>query len=162
LLIITPGTAEDSLRDSVGQPDELEWRVHPFVENARGSVLLVAIILITLIAVWYWGYPGLVVLGALLLVVAMAPYFFPVRYHMTGRGVEIIFLGVRTFRGWEELRNFYPSDVGVHLSTFKRPNALDSFRGSFIRFAPGNREAVLRFLDAHIERTKPAESKPEE
>ncbi|MFH1676187.1 MAG: hypothetical protein ABIC40_04100, partial [bacterium] len=73
---------------------------------------------------------------------------------MTGDGIEIVFLKLKTFRAWDEFRNFYPHDVGVHLSTFRRPSGLDPFRGSFIRFAPGNRDLVLRFLDGHIRREK--------
>ena len=149
-------------RDNGAVPDEIEWRVHPLTENAWRSALLIIIILAVCLGVWLWtGWGGLVVIAAGLLVVSVAPYLFPVRYRMTHDGIEIKFLGVRTFRAWGEFRNYYAHDVGVHLSTFKRPSGLDSFRGSFIRFAPGKQEAVLRYLDDHIKRQDPARGESE-
>jgi hypothetical protein len=148
----------DGQGQTIGEelPVELIWRVHPLSENLWRSVLLVLIISAALMGVWMLsGYPGMVLLGAILLISAVAPYLFPTKYHLTGQGIEIAFLGVKKFRGWEEFRNFYPHEMGVHLSTFRRPGGLDAFRGSFIRFAPGNRDIVLRFLDARIKRSKP-------
>jgi hypothetical protein len=143
-------------------PGEMEWRVHPLTENVWRSALLIAIIVAVCLGVWLWtGWGGLVLIAAGLLVVSVAPYLFPVRYRMTNEGIEIKFLGVRTFRSWNEFRNYYPHDVGVHLSPFRAPSGLDPFRGSFIRFAPGNRKAVLRFLDAHIKRAESARKKGE-
>jgi len=151
-----PGT----FRNVEGVPEELAWRVHPLLESFWRSALLLVIILFSLLGVWcIMPIPGILLIAAVLLVVSVAPYLFPVRYLMTHEGIEINFLGVRRFRSWSEFKNFYPHDVGVHLSTFSRPVGLDAFRGSFIRFAPGNREAVLRFLDAHIKRPKPNSQK---
>ena len=136
-------------------PAEIRWKAHPLKENVWRSVLLFAIIVITCVGVWLWTYwPGMVLLAFVFLVVSMAPYIFPTRYRMDESGIEISFLGVRTFRAWEELRNYYPHEEGAHLSTFKRPNALDPFRGSFIRFAPGNREEVVAHLEKHVKRGK--------
>lgn len=160
-IMMASDAAEGGPESSEALPDELEWRVHPFTENAWRSVLLILIIAAALVGFGSFGYPGLVILCAVFLVVSMAPYFFPTRYRMTASGIEITFVGVKSFRGWEEFRNFYPHDMGVHLSTFRKPNALDSFRGSFIRFAPGNRDIVLRFLDARIRRKPAEEAKPE-
>jgi hypothetical protein len=159
-IMITPGCDADCSKEIEAVPDELSWRVHPFMENAWASVLLIAIIVATLVGVWSWSYsPGWVLIGALLLIGSMAPYLLPTSYHVTRGGIEIVFIGVHRFRGWDEFRNFYPHKMGAHLSTFSRPNGLDSFRGSFIRFTPGNRDAVLRFLDVHIKRSK---HKPDE
>ena len=95
---------------------------------------------------------GVATAALVLLVVSVATYLLPVEYHMTQDGIEITFVGVRRFRGWEEFRNYYPHDAGVHLSTFRRPSGLDSFRGSYIRLAPGDRDRIVRFLDVHIKR----------
>jgi len=134
------------------------------LENAWRSALLLVIIVAVCLGVWQWtGWAGMVLIAAALLVVSVAPYIFPARYRMRRDGIEIVFLGVRTHRGWEEFKNYYPHEMGVHLSPFRRPSGLDPFRGNFIRFAPDNREAVLRFLDAHIKRgdSDPGEGGPE-
>lgn len=145
----------NELQASEALPEEIEWRVHPLFENFWRSALLIVIMAATLVGVWAWtGYGGLVLLALIFLVVSMAPYFFPTRYYLTSEGIEINFLGVKTFRAWSRYKNFYTHDVGVHLSTFTKPNGLDAFRGNFIRFAPNNRDEVLRFLNAHIRREK--------
>lgn len=134
-------------------PEEMAWRVHPLAESVWRSALLIGIITVTCIGAWlFTGWPGMAIVALIVLVISLAPYLFPVHYRMDSRGIEIVFLGVRSLRAWEELKNFYPHDVGVHLSTFRRPSGLDAFRGSFIRFAPGNGKLVLKFLEKHIKR----------
>jgi hypothetical protein len=145
--------ASDDPLDTEAAPGEIRWRVHPLTENAWRSILLAVIIFAACYGVWSWtGFGGFVLIAFILLVVSMAPFIFSTRYFMNSEGLEINFLGIRNFRGWEEYRNFYPHDVGVHLSPFRELSRLDPFRGNFIRFAPGNHEEVIRFLDRHIKR----------
>jgi len=140
--------------------DEISWRVHVLRENYLRSALLIVIILLVSVGVWYWTETPLFVLFTVgILVVSTAPYFFPIEYRLNRDGIEITFVGVKTFRSWDEYRNFYPHDIGAHLSTFRRSNFLDSFRGNFIRFDPARREDILRFLCEHIEGTKSREGK---
>jgi len=143
-----------------GIPDKIAWKVHPFTENFSRSSLLVVIILVSSAAVFTWipSIP-LALLALLFLVISMGPYFFPTSYSADSNGLEIMFLGVKSFRSWDEFRNFYPHDVGVHLSTLRKPGPLDPFRGSFIRFKPGKREEILRFLGKHIKRPEIAGEK---
>jgi hypothetical protein len=151
---VTPVMVPDkaSFTDEAG-PEEIRWRVHPLTENAWKSLLLWLIIAATGIGAYQWtGWPGMGAIAVVLLVVSMAPYIFPTNYLMDVDGIEITFIGVKRFREWTEFRNFLPHKDGVHLSTFKRPNAMEAFRGSYIRFKPGNREEVLRFLEKHIKK----------
>ena len=152
----------ENSRESQGLPEEIRWRVHPFTENPWHSALLMVIIVLVCVGVWSWTlWGGMVTIALVLLVVSVAPYLFPTSYHLTQDGIEIRFLRAVTFRGWEELKNFYPHDVGVHLSTFRRPSGLDAFRGNYIRFGRGNREEVLRFLDDRIKREHPRRDEAE-
>ena len=151
---MTPEKASGDAGELEALPAEYRWRVHLLTENIWKSILLAVIIAGTCIGAWQWtGWPGMALLVLIVLVVSMAPYLFPVVYRVDGEGIEIWFLRVRTFRSWEEFRNFYPHSDGVHLSTFRKPSGLDAFRGSYIRFAPSNRELVIRFLENHIKRT---------
>jgi len=139
--------------DIDGVPDQISWSVHPFTENAGKSVLLVLIILATCVGVFTWvPYVSAVIIALAFLVVSMAPYLFPTHYHADGNGLEIRFIGAKTFRSWDVFRNFYPHDVGAHLSTLRKPGPLDPFRGSFIRFEPGRREEIIAFLEKYIRR----------
>lgn len=134
-------------------PGELRWRVHMLTENWWRSILLISIIVLVLVGVWQWTHtPILVIFGIIMLSGSLGAYFFPVDYRLSSDGIEIFFIGVRTFRSWNEYRNFYPHNDGVHLSTFRRLNWLDSFRGNFIRFTKDNRESVISFLDVYIKR----------
>ena len=154
--------ASDNPMDTEAAPDEIVWRAHPLTESVWRSMLLAVIIVVACYGAWsFSGYAGMALLALVVLIVSMAPYIFPTKYRINDEGIEIVFLGVRSFRGWKEFRNFYPHEMGVHLSTFRRPNGLDAFRGSFIRFAGGNREAVLDFLDSYIEREKKTGSENE-
>lgn len=153
--LVTPAMASENPLETEG---EIRWRVHPLTENAWRSLLLVVIIIATCYGVWSWtGYGGLAIIGFVFLVVAMAPYIFPTRYFMNGEGLEVIFLGVRTFKGWEEYKAFYPHEDGVHLSPFRKLTALDSFRGNYIRFDKGNRKDVIGFLGSHIKKIQKAD-----
>ncbi len=150
---MTPEIASGDAGEPGALPDEIRWRVHLLTENIWKSILLAAIIAGTCFGAWQWtNWPGMALLAFVVLVVSMAPYLFPIVYRVNSEGIEIWFLRIRTFRSWEEFRNFYPHTDGVHLSTFRKPSRLDAFRGSYIRFAPGNRDLVLRFLESHIER----------
>ena len=53
-------------------------------------------------------------------------------------------------RPWTAFRNLYPHAMGVHLSPFDRPSALDPFRGLFLRYAPGMGPAAEAFCRARI------------
>ena len=131
------------------------WMVHPMVEHPFQGALLIGIITFFTWAIWagfgrFYGILTLVVLA-----LSMGPFFLPTSYELDGEGIEITSLFViRHYRPWRDFRNFYVHDVGVHLSTFAKPSRLDAFRGSFIRFAPGNRKQVIAFLNEHIKRTR--------
>jgi len=156
----TPEMASENEREEEATPLRISWRVHPFTEDFWKSTLLVVIIIVASVAcALFTGWWSMAILAFVFLVVSMAPYLFPVRYEMDEDGILITFLGMQTYRGWEEFRNFYPHDVGVHLSTFKKPSRLDAFRGNFIRFSPDNREAILTHLEEHIKRADIADGR---
>jgi len=148
---VNPVMASEKATNNDSGPEELEWRVHPLVENVWKSVLLVVIIItVSILAYQGTGWPGMGVIAILLLTVSMAPYIMPTSYRMDADGIEITFVGVKRFREWAEFRNYLPHHDGVHLSTFRKPNAMEAFRGSYIRFDPCNRDEVLEFLEKHI------------
>jgi hypothetical protein len=145
--------------DDGGNGKTISWRVHPIVERPGQGVLLIGIIIICTWAFWKGFGQFFGILSLVVLVLSMAPFFLPTSYRLDEDGIEITSLFfIRHFRPWSGFRNFYTHNVGVHLSTFIKPSRLDAFRGSFIRFAPGNRRQVIAFLNEHIKRTR----RPEE
>jgi cell division protein FtsW (lipid II flippase) len=145
----------DAQTDGTVSGESLDWKVHPVVERPLQGLLLIGIIIFVTLLFWsgfgqFYGIFCLVVL-----VLAMSTYFLPTFYSMDDEGIEITsWYFVKRFRPWDELRNFYVYDVGVHLTTFTKPSRLDAFRGSFIRFKPGNKDRVVAFLNEHIKRGK--------
>jgi hypothetical protein len=88
-----------------------------------------------------------------MLAIALMKYFFPTEYQITHEGIQIHFLGRTTHRKWIEFQCYYFCRNGIQLSTYPKPNRLDSFRGHFILTGMNN-EGIISFL-----RTKLSESK---
>jgi hypothetical protein len=133
------------------KPVELRWRVHLLTENLWKSALMLIIIGLSLYGAWLWtGLLYMVLAGGLLMMAFLGSYFFPVDYRLDENGIDIRILGVTTSKKWDEFRNYYAHSDGAHLSTFKRPGPLDSFRGNYIRYSPGDREKILGYLDEYI------------
>ncbi len=117
---------------------ELTWRAHPLRDEApRSYAILVALLALSALMNWAFGGWLWSLLAAALLMASLGRYFFPTAYRLTAEGVEVRFLGRRVQRPWTAFRNLYPHPMGVHLSPFERPSALDPFRGLFLRYAPG-------------------------
>jgi len=131
-------------------PGGITWRSHPLLDDWPRSLLAPAALL---------GIAGLVLcagfgifLAALslgLLIVALRRYFLPTHHALSRDGVRTTFLGASRSMKWSDFNNYYPHDIGVHLTPLTRPGALDSFRGTFLRFTD-NREEVLRLVENHI------------
>lgn len=137
--------------------DRLEWTAWPLRDDwPRSGVLLAIIALVSIgVAVSFegvtWGVFSLAVLA-----LSVLRYLLPTRYTFDDEGVCARFAGGERRRRWPEVKAFYPHRDGVHLSPFSRPSALDPFRGMYVRFAPGNREAVLTFLRERVGAPPPA------
>jgi hypothetical protein len=117
---------------------ELTWKAHPLKDDApRSYAVLVALLALSVLMNWAFGGWLWSMLAAAFLFSSLARYFLPTAYRLTAEGVEVRFLGRRVRRPWASFRNLYPHAMGVHLSPFARPSALDPFRGLFLRYAPG-------------------------
>lgn len=130
---------------------ELSWRTHPMKDDApRSYAVLVALLALSVLMNWTFGGWLWSVLAAALLMTSLGRYFLPTAYRLTAEGVEVRFLGRRVRRPWTSFRNLYPHPMGLHLSPFERPSALDPFRGLFLRYAPGMGPATEAFCRARI------------
>jgi hypothetical protein len=124
----------------------LSWRSHPVVDDFPRSVLLVAAVAASCVAAGVcFGGAGYGLLAAALLGGSFARYFVPTRYELNRTGVSVRFLGQTRAVAWGDVRRVSVHREGVHLSPFEQPSRLDSFRGTFLRFA-GNAEEVVSFV----------------
>ena len=129
-------------------PERLCWRSHPLVDDTPRSVLLVGLLTGASVAAGVaFGGVGYAVIAAVVLCGSMGRYLLPTRFELDGSGAASSFLGHRRVMPWEAVQRVSVHREGVHLSPFDRPSRLDSFRGTFLRFA-GNADEVVSFVEA--------------
>jgi len=130
--------------------ETLRWRSHPIVDDYPRSVLLVTAVLAACVAMHMaFGGVGYALLAAAFFAVSLGRYFLPTDYELDQDGATVRFLGtVRRVR-WEEVRRTLLHKEGVQLSPFETPSRLESFRGTFLRFA-GNADEVVSFVESQI------------
>ena len=111
------------------------WVSHPLREEpvAKSVALMVIILGVSLIVGMSFQSGAFASVALVLLVVAMARYFFATRYVLDEAGVGISHLGVRRHYAWAQFRRVARHPNGVFLSTFAKPHRLDPFRGQFLR-----------------------------
>lgn len=125
------------------------WTAHPARRRPDHVALIVAVVALASWAVLETlAAPGLAVLAAVLLVIAVAPFLFPTHYRIDGAGVELRRLGRRQARPWDEIRRI---DIGARaalVSPLARASWLDRYRGLIVQFDGGDRATIVAALDA--------------
>lgn len=126
--------------------DTLRWRSLPLVDDYPRSLVLIATVAAVCTGA-HFAFGGVVyaLLAAAFLAVSLRSYFLPTWVELDEAGVRLRFLGRTRAVAWDEVRRVDVHREGVHLSPFPEPSRLDSFRGTFVRFA-GNAEEVERFV----------------
>ena len=129
----------------------LHWKIHPLKEYWVKStvVILFLSILLTVIQTNFREILFTILAGGMLLI-SLLRYFFPTEYTLTNEGVQIHFLGKSKFRNWSEFQSFYVCRNGIQLSTFYKPNRLDSFRGHYILTTDRDKKEVIEFLRSKL------------
>ncbi|MBM4030301.1 MAG: hypothetical protein FJ291_00775 [Planctomycetes bacterium] len=136
----------------------VRWRSHPIVDDYPRSLLLVAAVIAVCAGVWISFDSALyAALAAAFLAGSLARYFAPTDFELDAQGVSVRFLGHLRRVGWGEVRRFFVAPEGVQLSPFGRPSRLESFRGTFLRFA-GNRDEVVRFVEEQVAARRQAQA----
>jgi hypothetical protein len=115
----------------------------------RSLLLVAAVVAICAAAAVAFEGAGYGVLAAVLLGGSLARYFVPTDVELDEQGATLRFLGQSRRVPWSEVRRVEIGRNGVHLSPFERPSRLDSFRGTFLRFA-GNAEEVASFVQRQV------------
>ena len=130
--------------------ETLSWRSFPVADDFPRSLLLIAAAGAACvgIALSFRG-AGYGLLSAALLGLSLARYFLPTWYELGEAGVAVRFLGQERRIPWAEVKRATVHRAGVFLSPFERPSRLESFRGTFLRFA-GNAEEVVSFVERRL------------
>lgn len=130
------------------------WKIYPLKENKGKSVALVLfLVLVILLVQVHFGQLGFTLLATVLLGGSLLRYFLPTEYRLNAEGIEISFMGRTNFRKWTEFGCFYVCKNGVQLSTFSKPDRLDSFRGHFILLG-NEKDRVISFIKGKLNESK--------
>ncbi len=131
----------------------LTWRSWPFVERPTHSIFLVSFlfllsILLFKITVISWSMPVYYILGMLLVIGNLLPYFVQTEYEMYDTEIVVYYAFIKITRPYSQFGCFYKDKYGVMLSTFKLPRRLDPFRGQSLRFSKSRAEqtALMELL----------------
>lgn len=135
----------------------LQWSSWPFIERKPTSVLLCAFILLIAVLLWNiavvnWQTPWYFIVGMVLFVTSLLPYFIQTDYEIYEDKVRISYLVIKVNRPFSDFGCFYKDKHGIMLSTFKMPRRLDSFRGQSLRFSATRDEMneLVRILNEKI------------
>ncbi len=123
----------------------LSWRSWPFMERPKTSVLLMAFLIFLAWFLWnlavkQWQQPWFYLLGMLLVLGNLLPYFIPTTYYLYEYEIVIYYLFLKITRRYTDFGCFYSDKRGMTLSTFKLPRRLDAFRGQSLRYSKSQAE----------------------
>lgn len=130
----------------------LRWTSHPARRRPDQLALVAAVVLLSAWAIMVsLGSGYLALLGAILLLLAIAPFWMPTHYCLDDDGVEERRWPRRRYRRWSELRRVQIGPGAALVSPFERAHRLERFRGLMIYFDGGPRDAIVAALRARLE-----------
>jgi hypothetical protein len=152
--------SEDHRQENV--PDEqsassddiiLTWKVHLLRDNPKKLLLVIPIFMLSLILCYATFHSFFyVAVAALLFVIALNDYLFPVSYEITEHTAASFAVFARSRIGWGSVKKYYIDDAGIKLSPFENHTRLEAYRGVYLRFGNHKDEvtaAVRRMRDEH-------------
>jgi hypothetical protein len=127
------------------------WTAHPAARRPQDVMLVVFVIAIASYAIlvgmqsaWLAG------VAAIMLVIATAPFLLRTHYRLDGDGVVERRGFVTRSRRWSELRRLEVGRAAALVSPYAQRRWLDRYRGITIYFDGGDRDAVIRELQARL------------
>ena len=125
---------------------EITWSVHPARRDRGKFVLFVTSFLLTLILLYFAGGIFWMVFGALVLLIALYPFYVKTEYRASSDGILIKRPFYKKRRKWSEFRKLREYENGVLLSPYKKDTFLENFRGEFLLVNPEDKRDVLKVL----------------
>jgi hypothetical protein len=135
----------------------IKWTSFPLVDYPA-STLLLTVFLVVFSFLFYritfvsWQMPLFFYIGMTAFLISLIPYFIPTCYELAEEKIIIFYSFIRVEKKYDEFQSFYYDKKGIMLSTFLKPNRLDSFRGQSLRFSKSQAEKdkVLKMLKDKI------------
>lgn len=131
-------------QDGSGQPT-VSWRVHRARETPVRTALVTAFLLAFLLFTGMTLSWLMAVVAVVVLFVATHPYFLPIEYTLSSRGIEVDKFFFSYTYEWSRFRRWFRTTGGIVISPFSGPSFLDHFRGVHL-LVPADDEAIVAYL----------------
>ena len=128
-----PSSPHSSGRYSVGSLPEFDVRNWPLIDGGWRSVLVVvATVMVGFLSSRISGSRPMGLLASLALMLAMWPFWLPVRHSIRGRGIVVNCLGYRRMIPWRLVKRWRLRKRGVVLLFHDKDLFFDGFRSKYI------------------------------
>ncbi len=125
---------------------EITWSVHPARRDKRKLVFSLVSFVITLGLLYLAGGVFWMLFGALVLFIALYPFYVKTEYVADAFGITIRRPLYKKTRKWQEFRRIKEYTNGILLSPYLKNTFLENFRGEFLLVDPEEKERVLKGL----------------
>ncbi len=125
---------------------EIIWSVHPARKDRRKFALFVVSFVLSLILLYFAGGVFWMLFGALVLLIALYPFYVRTEYRASREGIFIKRPLFKKKRKWNEFRRLREYENGVLLSPYKKDTFLENFRGEFLLIEPEDKKEVMNVL----------------
>ena len=116
----------------------------------RATLLaLLAVVMLSLGALWMSGTPVAALVAAVALILALNRFFFPSRFAVDAHGITAEYLLKKQTMPWSSLRRFVHDQRGGMLSKRRKESWLDAYQGLHILFG-SQRERVVAEIKARL------------
>ncbi len=122
--------------------NKLTWVSHPVKESIKKNIIALLGIIIILVGGFIWLYIPGVLMGFVIILLTLLPYFMPTKYSIDEHGIRVQYMFQNKLYEWKHFRSFYIDENGVLMSPFSSPSRLENFRGIYVRYGDKKKEII--------------------
>ena len=122
--------------------NKLTWVSHPVKESIKKNIIALFGIIVILVGGFIWLYIPGVLMGIVIILLTLLPYFMPTKYSIDEQGIRVQYMFQNRLYEWKHFRSFYIDENGVLMSPFSSPSRLENFRGIYVRYGDKKKEVI--------------------
>ncbi len=157
LINFMPSTVRTTDHVAQEQASPLRWRCWPLMDHPRWSWLAVALVIVVVGFVWYFGGGWfLSVAAAIGLAATIWQFWVPIDYEIDPLGVRRYAARRTRLVPWHAVRAYQLRPTGVVLYPHGDPTKLDLLRSMFVPFPPHTDQAdqIVSTMREHLAHAK--------
>ncbi len=130
--------------------NKLTWVSHPVKESIKKNIIALFGIIVILVGGFIWLYIPGVLMGFVIILLTLLPYFMPTKYSIDEQGIRVQYMFQNKLYEWKHFRSFYIDENGVLMSPFSSPSRLENFRGLYVRYGD-KKEKIIELIKLYME-----------